>query len=179
MKLIVGLGNPGEKYTNTRHNIGFLVIDDLAKKQGISFNFEKKFEAEIGEESDAKFVKPQTFMNESGKSVVRVKDFYKIELENIIVIHDDVDLDLGKVRVSKGGSSAGHKGIQSIIDNLGTSDFWRIRVGVGRHSVIATEDWVLKNFEDMQAVNKIIDRVGSYMVELLNKETKVETFEIN
>lgn len=166
MKLIVGLGNPGEKYINTRHNIGFRVIDAMIGKQGSDFK------------NDIKFLKPQTFMNESGRAVQKMKDFYKIDNQNIIVIHDDVDLEIGKIRISKGGSSAGHKGVQSIIDSIGAEDFWRVRIGVGRDDKIATEDWVLKNFENKEIIAKIIDETTDYVLNFLSTEIKEQTINI-
>lgn len=168
MKLIVGLGNPGEKFTHTRHNIGFLIVDKIAHEQNVVFRLENQFEAENADfnidEDRIKLAKPQTFMNGSGEAVEKIKNYYKLDTEDIIVIHDDVDLELGKIRIILGGSSAGHKGIQSIIDHIGTEQFWRVRIGVGRSDTIPTEDWVLKNFEDMETTNKIIDIVSDYMV---------------
>jgi PTH1 family peptidyl-tRNA hydrolase len=115
MILIVGLGNPGRKYTKTRHNIGSRIIDALKK--------------EISDEKVILF-KPDTFMNNSGKAVREEINYYKIPVENLIVIHDDIDLSFGIIRVSKNVSSAGHKGVQSIIDELGTQDFTRVRIGI-------------------------------------------------
>lgn len=178
MKLIVGLGNPGEKYTKTRHNIGFCVIDNMAQKEGIGFDFDQKSESEVGEIAEAKLAKPQTFMNNSGEAVSKIKNFYKIDDDDIIIIHDDVDLEIGKIRISLGGSSAGHKGVQSIIDHLGTDNFWRVRVGVGRDEKIPTEDWVLMNFEDNDKISKIIDETANYVIELLNKGMDNKTINV-
>lgn len=115
MKLIIGLGNPGRKYKKTRHNIGFMIIDELKR------HMSKK---------DAILLKPQTFMNNSGKEVKAVIGKNKINTENIIVIHDDIDLPFGTIRVSQDSSSAGHKGVQSIIDEIGTRAFTRLRIGI-------------------------------------------------
>lgn len=167
MKLIVGLGNPGEKYENTRHNIGFRVVDAITEKLG----------DDAGRE--IKFLKPQTFMNNSGEAVRREKDYYKINDDNIIIIHDDVDLEEGIVRIVLGGSSAGHKGVQSIIDHLGTDNFWRVRVGVGRSDVIATEDWVLKNFEDREIIDNIIDKTVDFMIKSLSTDLISQTINID
>lgn len=105
MRLIIGLGNPGEKYTNTRHNVGFLVIDEIAKKQGIVMRLENQYKAQKGDfENSVMFVKPQTFMNNSGEATSLIKNYYKIDSEDIIIIHDDVDLEPGKIRVQLGGS---------------------------------------------------------------------------
>lgn len=166
MKLIIGLGNPGEKYKNTRHNIGFRIIDAIVEKQGSDFK------------NDIKFLKPQTFMNESGRTVQRCRDFWKVDHDNIIVIHDDVDLEIGKIRIAQGGSSAGHKGVQSIIDNIGSEDFWRVRIGVGRDDKIPTEDWVLKNFEEPEKIAKIIDETADYVLKSLDKGINSETIHV-
>jgi len=115
MILIVGLGNPGKKYAKTRHNIGFRVIDALRNELS---------------NKDIVLLKPETFMNDSGKATKAMISYYKIPLENLYVIHDDIDLPFGTIRVSKDSSSAGHKGVQSIIDELGTQDFSRIRIGI-------------------------------------------------
>lgn len=180
MRLVVGLGNPGEKYENTRHNIGFRILDKIAEKQGIGFSFEKKFEAEISENDNMKLAKPQTFMNESGKAVQKIADFYKIDHNNIIVIHDDVDLEIGKIRISCGGSSAGHKGVQSIIDHLGSEDFWRVRVGVGRDEKIPTEEWVLMNFssDEKGSIDNIIDKTSDYLIESLDTGINSKTINV-
>lgn len=163
-KLIVGLGNPGTRYAKTRHNIGFMILDQMTKKQGIDFKYDKKFEAEMAETESVKLAKPQTFMNNSGEAVRKIKDFYKIDNEEIIIVHDDVDLEPGKIRVSLGGSSAGHKGVQSIIDEIG-EDFWRVRVGVGRSAQIETENWVLMDFDNPDHIAKIIDEAASFVLE--------------
>jgi len=181
MRLIVGLGNPGEKYENTRHNIGFLVLDKIAEKRGVVVRLENQYKAENGDfninDDRVKLAKPQTFMNESGKAISLMKNYYKLDSEDIWVVHDDVDLEVGKVRVVLGGSSAGHKGVQSIIDNLGTEQFWRIRVGVGRSDQIPTETWVLQNFEvDM---TKIIDEMAGFVLESLNKGIESKNINIS
>ena len=135
MKLIVGLGNPGLHYSRNRHNIGFMCLNRFARKHGIRFT-RKQSQARTGEGEVAGtkllLTRPQTMMNLSGNSVGRLVKRYKIDPEDLIVIHDDLDLPLGKIRIRQGGRSAGHKGIESIIDCLGNSDFIRIRVGIGR-----------------------------------------------
>lgn len=181
MILIVGLGNPGEKFQNNRHNIGFLVVEKIAQKKEIVFRLESMYEARFAEmgklDSRVKLVEPQTFMNDSGRAVGKTKNFYKIDSEDIWVIHDDVDLEFGKIRVSLGGSSAGHKGIESIIQNIGLA-FWRIRVGVGKSDTIPTEDWVLKNFDDEKAVEEIVDKVADLVLNLLSTQIKEQTIKI-
>jgi PTH1 family peptidyl-tRNA hydrolase len=143
MKLIVGLGNPGEKHEHTRHNLGFMIVDALFKDYSTpksSFSFEKKFQAEIAQISWKQkkgilekviLVKPQTYMNNSGMAVSLISKFYKIKTNDIWIVHDEVDLPLGAMKIRLGGSSAGHKGVESIIESLGTEMFWRFRIGIG------------------------------------------------
>lgn len=134
MYLIIGLGNPGKQYEATRHNIGFLVIEQLANMHGIALN-QKKHKAIYGsgyiEGQKVILAKPQTFMNLSGESVRELADFYKVDPEDILVIFDDISLDVGQLRLRKKGSAGGHNGIKSIIQHLGSQDFPRIKVGVG------------------------------------------------
>ena len=168
MKLIIGLGNPGKKYENTRHNVGFLAIDKIVESykvhKVIKFSFEKKFDAEIGKlklgSEDIILVKPQTFMNLSGKAVKKIVDFYKVNPEkDLVVIYDDIDIPIGKTRIRSDGSAAGHKGLQSIIDELGTDRFMRIRIGIGRpaspaggpgNELVKVEDWVLQKLPSVE-----------------------------
>jgi len=134
-RLIIGLGNPGEQYKRNRHNIGYMCVDYYAGKYGIRFN-RKQANARIGSGEllgfDVMMAKPETFMNRSGEAVKRLYKKHQIKIRNIIVIHDDLDLAPGKIRIRSAGSSAGHKGVTSIIDLLGRNDFYRIRVGIGR-----------------------------------------------
>lgn len=139
MKLIVGLGNPGEKYQYTRHNIGFMVMEKLAKellpvgKSEKAWEMEGKFSAQICKvKDDLLLVRPQTHMNRSGLAVLPLKNIYKIALSDLWVVHDDIDLPIGKIRIRVGGGSAGHNGIESIIKELGKADFVRFRLGIGR-----------------------------------------------
>ncbi len=172
MILIVGLGNPGKKFQKTRHNIGFEIIDGLFtahSSQFADFKFDKKFNAEIsqGKINNQKIIlaKPTTFMNESGESVKSLTNYYKIPAANLWIIHDDSDLPLGTIRTGRGISSAGHKGIQSIIGNLKTDNFIRFRIGIrpvlGRSSKEKAEKLVLKKFskEEKKIVKKIIEKV--------------------
>ena len=147
MFVIVGLGNPGKKYENTRHNAGFLAIDALASKYGISIT-EKKHKALCGsgymEGVKVVLVKPQTYMNLSGESVREVLDFYKLDPEeDMIVMYDDISLAPGNIRIRKKGSAGGHNGIKNIIQHLGNQEFNRIRVGIGKDARIPTVDYVL------------------------------------
>lgn len=155
MKLIVGLGNPGEQYKKTRHNVGFLAIEKIAKNENFSkWKLEKKLSAEISKGTilvqNIILAKPQSFMNNSGASVKAISDYYKIIINDIIVIHDDLDLPLAKIRVSQNASSGGHKGVQSIIDCFKTQDFARFRLGIAgeRKENIPADEYVLKNFTD-------------------------------
>lgn len=171
IKLIVGLGNPGEKYKKNRHNTGFRAVDKIADKLNFSpptggFNFQSKFNADVleGMIDNEKIIlaKPQTFMNESGIAVKAISDYYKIPIENITVIHDDLDIPLGEYKIAKNRSSAGHKGVQSVIDHLETKDFTRIRIGIGTaENKIFMEKFVLENFteKEQEIVDEIIEKV--------------------
>ena len=152
--LIVGLGNPGNEYANTRHNVGFMAVDALAPKDA-TWKKEKNALTTRIEADGAKIIlaKPQTFMNNSGEAVGPLMAFYKIPLENLIVIHDDMDLKLGTMREKVGGSSAGHNGIKSI-DAVVGNDYRRIRIGIGHprdfNSLVNPADWVLGKFDEEQ-----------------------------
>lgn len=135
--LIVGLGNPGAEYERTRHNIGFMVVDHLANKRGIKLAAEKRFQGIYGEgkgnqNTKIRLLKPTTFMNLSGQSVRACCDWYKLSPQSVLVIYDDLDLPLGKIRLRVSGSSGGHNGMKSIIAHLGTQEFPRLRLGIGR-----------------------------------------------
>ncbi|HML94971.1 MAG TPA: aminoacyl-tRNA hydrolase [Thermodesulfobacteriota bacterium] len=135
MKLVAGLGNPGKEYASTKHNLGFLAIDEIARRAGIDLT-KKKFRGSYGEGflSGEKLIllKPETYMNRSGEAVSEAAVFYNISPPDIIVIHDEMDLPSGTVRVKAGGGSAGHNGIRSIIDRLGSTEFIRVRMGIGK-----------------------------------------------
>lgn len=147
MKLIVGLGNPGGKYQKTRHNVGFVLIDKLAKDLNLEFRDNKSLHAEIATiKGDFTLIKPQTFMNNSGLAVKAVMRKQGIKPDNILVLYDDIDMELGKIRFKSGGSSGGHNGMQSVIDNLGTDKIARIKIGIGRSDRIPPDKYVLSNF---------------------------------
>lgn len=156
MKLIIGLGNPEERYTGTRHNLGFEVLDELTRKLNlIDWAKEEKFKSGIIKTPELILVKPHTFMNKSGLAVSAVANFYKISAENIIIIQDELDLPLGKIKVRLGGAAAGHHGVESVIESLGTDKFIRVRLGIGNlktqsgeHKVasISAEKFVLEPF---------------------------------
>jgi PTH1 family peptidyl-tRNA hydrolase len=135
LRLIVGLGNPGADYVDTRHNAGFWLIDEVAADQGLSFRFEKRFNADEckfkAHGRDVFLQKPQTFMNRSGQSVAALARYYKIAVEEILVIHDELDLPPGVNRIKQSGGHGGHNGLRDIINHLGSRDFFRLRVGIG------------------------------------------------
>ena len=163
MKLFVGLGNPGPKYEKTRHNAGFMAIDELAKEWNIGLTDEKKFKGQLGRgivRGEKVFLlKPTTYMNLSGESVRAVMNFYEIEVEDVIVMYDDLDLPNGKIRARLKGSAGGHNGIKSMIAQLGTQEFKRIRIGIDRHPKIPVVDYVLGKFteDELALVNQAID----------------------
>jgi PTH1 family peptidyl-tRNA hydrolase len=150
--LVVGLGNPGPKYANTRHNIGFLVIDQLADQLGIQLS-QQKFNGHYGQGSlpqggPITLLKPQTFMNLSGKSVAPCAQFFKITPERMIIVHDELEFPFGVIKVKVGGGHAGHNGLKSINASLGTNAFLRLRVGIGRPQRGSVSDYVLSAFSN-------------------------------
>lgn len=165
MKIIIGLGNPGKKYENTRHNAGFKVMDALAKKCNLSYD-QEKFSAYFAKGKvngeDVVLMKPTTYMNNSGFAVRQVIDFYKASYDQVLIIYDDIDLPVGKIRLRQKGSAGGHNGIKSIIQALGTPTFDRIRVGTSRDSRIPIIQWVLTNFkeEEQKDLSQAIDHAS-------------------
>src|SRR5512145_3061374 len=150
MKIIVGLGNPGRKYERTRHNAGFMAIDEIARDLRFDLS-QEKYHAFIGKyrigEAEVLFAKPQTFMNESGRSVGAILRYTYAKHTDLVVVHDELDLPLGTVRVKIGGGHGGHNGLRSIIEHIGTPDFIRVRVGIGRPAPGAdAADYVLSPF---------------------------------
>jgi len=182
MKLIVGLGNPGRVYANNRHNTGFMCLNHFARSQGISLD-KKQGKARIGEGEIAGrkviLARPQTYMNSSGESVSPLVRKFNINPGNLVVIHDDLDLPLGKIRISQSSSSGGHKGIESIISHLGSRDFIRVRVGIGRpastqdSSETAIIDYVLSDFtpEEKQIISHVMPGVSEAIYCLLTEDT--------
>lgn len=172
MKLIVGLGNPDGKYQKTRHNIGFMVVGAIAKKLELSdWLNDKRFESEIVKTDingdKILLVKPQTFMNASGKAVKTLAEYYDIDSEGIIVISDDINLAVGDVRTRLGGTAGGHNGLKSVIDNIGEA-FWRVRIGVGMNENEPSEQYVLKQLSDQEAelFEDIVDKTAQYLIDL-------------
>lgn len=175
MKLIVGLGNPGDRYKNTRHNIGFMFLDELKNDLNLEFSLNKQLKsliafANINGEKII-FAKPQTFMNLSGEAVLSIVNYYKLEIEDIVIVYDDLDLPSGKIRIRKTGSSGGHKGMSNIIQLLKTSEIKRIRIGIMNNSNIDTIDYVLGKFtidEEAQirlTLSKSLEIVKSFIVD--------------
>ena len=172
--IVVGLGNPGAKYANTRHNAGFMALDHISTKLGARVD-RAKFEALVGEVNIAGkrvlLMKPQTFMNLSGNAVSEAAKFYKIPTENIIVISDDVNLDVGRLRVRGSGSAGGQKGLNDIIVQMGSDKIPRIRIGVGKkpHPEYDMADWVLGAFPeaDKKALDDVFVRVYDGLLKLL------------
>ncbi len=177
MKLIVGLGNPGKEYSANRHNIGFLCINHLARQQHISLD-KKQGKARIGtgviSGTQIVLAKPQTYMNASGIAVINLLGKFKLTADDLIVIHDDLDLPLGKIRIKQSSSAGGHNGIKSIIGSLGTQEFTRIRIGISRPqtSEDTIVDYVLGDFgaEDHQLVDETIKRVGDAIICILSED---------
>lgn len=170
MKIIVGLGNPGDRYRRTRHNIGFMVIDKLALKLKIDL-FEPKWQGMVGMRSikgeEIYLVKPNTYMNLSGKCVRLVVDDTGIGFKDILVILDDIELPLGTIRIRVGGSSGGHNGLQSIIEECGTENIPRLRIGIGKPtSGIDLADYVLSDFtlEELTVVDKIVEMASDAVI---------------
>ena len=204
MKIIIGLGNPGEKYKSTRHNVGFLALDKLAEEKEISPVGEKlkfvkdgKFNSWIASTTNKGekiiLVKPETYMNSSGEAVSKIMQYYKADISDLVVIYDDVDIPLGQVRLRLEGSSAGHNGAQSIIDSLSTDQFVRVRIGISdesknmqeideKENQIDTKDYVLSQFSDreIKMVEKVTAEVAKLMVRCLGKkeEFKATTIEL-
>ena len=175
MKLIVGLGNPGERYKNTRHNVGFMILDALASRMvNEKWSMVKKYNSSIiNHQSSIIFVKPQTFMNNSGIAVKKLMDYYKIDKSNLWVIHDDLDIKLGQYKIQFGKGPKEHGGLLSIYKELGTKDFWQVRVGVDNRDnefseKMSGEEYVLGNFDKNEI--EIRDRVIAKIVEELKKD---------
>jgi len=175
MKLIVGLGNPGEKYKNTYHNLGFLVVEALAKSPKfkvdlLNFKLDKKFESEIARgkigSEDVILAKSQTFMNLSGQAVKKIISYYKIKTKDVWVISDDIDLPLGTTKIRKKGSSGGHRGLESIINVLHTENFVRFRLGIRPSGPVPAEKYVLQRFKpnELKVIKKSINQAKEAII---------------
>ncbi|MBM7641874.1 aminoacyl-tRNA hydrolase [Streptococcus loxodontisalivarius] len=180
VKLIVGLGNPGSKYHETRHNVGFMALDLLAKDLGVTFSENKTFKAEVASSfldgEKVYLVKPTTFMNLSGVAVRALLAYYNIPVEDLIVIYDDLDMEVGKIRFRQKGSAGGHNGIKSIIAEIGTQEFDRIKIGIGRPKQgMTVVNHVLGKFEtdDYITIGHTLDKV----LAAINHYLKTDDFE--
>ena len=174
MKIVVGLGNPGSQYKETRHNIGFQVVDELARRWNTGA-WKKRYEAEVSEHraiGPVLLVKPQTYMNLSGTAVREAAKFYKTAPTEIVVVHDDLDLPAGRLRIRERGGSGGHRGIESILTQLGSDEFVRVRVGVGRPpSGWDSADYVLGRFapEEQDLIREAVTKAAD-AIEMILKE---------
>jgi peptidyl-tRNA hydrolase, PTH1 family len=172
--LIVGLGNPDPKYQGNRHNAGFMVINRFSEQYGAGA-FQGKFCGDFAKISvlnqDVILLKPMTYMNLSGNSVQQTMQYFRIPLEDLIVVHDELDLEFGVTRIKKGGGSAGHKGVQSIIDRCSSADFVRLRIGIGRPAFGSVENYVLSDFttEERNRVPDVIDNATAALAHILDK----------
>jgi PTH1 family peptidyl-tRNA hydrolase len=172
--LVAGLGNPGREYANTRHNVGWMVVDELARRHEGSFR--GKFSGRLAEirleELRLALLEPETYMNESGRSIAAAVRFFKVSPEGLLVVHDDVDLEEGRLQVRSGGGLAGHNGLRSIAQGLGTQDFSRLRIGVGRPGrgdPRPISDYVLSGFEPETDVGSLVARAAD-AVEVVGRE---------
>ena len=163
--LVAGLGNPGREYERTRHNVGWMVADELARRHGGSFR--SKFSGQVAEvragERRLALLKPETYMNESGRAVSAAARFFKVEPERLLVVHDDVDLEPGRLQARAGGGLAGHNGLRSLAQDLGTQDFERLRIGVGRPGRgdrRSVSDWVLSGFAPEDDLDGLVSRAS-------------------
>ncbi len=185
MKLIVGLGNPGQKYEGTRHNVGFMVVDKLADRFDIDFKKEAKFDASVAEKDhDGEkilLVKPQTFMNLSGKSVSELKLFYKIDPKDIWVVTDEYDLPVGTLRTRSNFKTSGHKGVSSVIEHLSTNEFNLVRIGIYSPSKLDIGSLVLAKFEDreIKILDQVIEKTVDLILEFLKNGFKSHTIDLS
>jgi peptidyl-tRNA hydrolase, PTH1 family len=184
MYLVVGLGNPGEKYKLTRHNVGFLAVDSLVQSYGFSSENSKYnsdfFKGTIGDQKILA-IKPMTFMNESGKAVSAFSNFYKIPAENIIVLHDDIDLDLAKIKIKIAGGTAGHNGLRSI-NSMVSNKYTRVRIGVDHpQNKDLVSKYVLEDFSkgEFGAINNALDRISQLFPEILEGDNDIFGSEVN
>jgi PTH1 family peptidyl-tRNA hydrolase len=174
LKLIVGLGNPGREYEATRHNAGFWFADLAARRLGASFALERGFQGQLAKAGGRWCLKPQTYMNRSGQSVAALARFYRIEPEEILVAHDELDLPPGQVKLKKGGGHAGHNGLKDIVAQLGSADFWRLRIGIGHPRTLQLQqevaDFVLHppRKEEMPAIESAVIKAGEALPQLLD-----------
>lgn len=172
MYLVVGLGNPGEEYIHTKHNTGFIIIDKIAEKLGVKIN-KSKFnglfvQTQISNEKVI-LLKPQTYMNLSGENIIQMVNFFKIPKENVIVIYDDIDFNIGDIRIRRSGTAGTHNGMKSVVNHLGTIDFPRIRIGINKEHFSETIDYVLSNYtkEEIDNLEKMSDNIYEIIVDII------------
>lgn len=174
MKLIVGLGNPGSEYTNTRHNIGFNFIDYYLKYKNIEDNWSKKFDGLYVQTNvfgqKVLFLKPQTYMNLSGNSVRKIVDYFNINIDDILIVSDDLDLSTGNFKLRPNGSSGGHNGLKSIESSLGTNEYKRLKIGISNNKNLDTKDYVLGNVskEDKKILENLYNDLCSVLDDYFN-----------
>lgn len=173
MRLVVGLGNPGRKYEDTKHNIGFMCLDYYAKENSLKFKMENKFRGETLKEGNLVLLKPHTFMNLSGESIRLVMDYYNIDVDDVLIIYDDLALPLGKLRLREKGSPGGHNGIKSIVQHIGTQEFQRVRVGIDSNPLIDAKDYVLGKFakEEKKSLVETLPRVSEIINEFKSNKS--------
>ena len=183
-KLIVGLGNPGDKYFETKHNVGFMLVDKMCKELNLKFTADKIFQAEIASTflngEKVYFVKPTTFMNESGKAVHALLTYYGLDIDYLLVIYDDLDMEVGKIRLRTKGSAGGHNGIKSIIKHIGTQEFKRVKIGIGRpKNNMSVINHVLGKFdqEDYISILNTLEKVDSAVNHYLQTENFEQTMQ--
>ena len=173
MKLVIGLGNPGKDYENTRHNMGYMAVDSYCKEYGIEMHLEPKFQGLMASinfnGNKAILLKPVTYMNLSGESVIKVMNFYKIDIDDILVISDDLDSPLGRIRVRSKGSAGGHNGHKNITSHIGSSDYKRVKIGIDRSDVIPVIDWVLKKYtkDELEQLTKVFLKTNELINEFI------------
>lgn len=186
-RLIIGLGNPGREYDGTRHNIGFCVADALARRVGAEYKTKRRFAAAVAEakrgETTLVIAKPLTYMNLSGQAASALREWYKCEPRDVVVVLDDADLELGRLRIRGKGSSGGHRGVQSVIDALGTDEFARVRLGIGRREGDRSTlvDHVLSRFgkDEEKIVGEMVGRAVEAVESLLERGLAATMNEFN
>ncbi|MFA6162816.1 MAG: aminoacyl-tRNA hydrolase [Methylobacter sp.] len=186
IKLIVGLGNPGRQYEKTRHNAGFLFLDDLASELGCAWVNEPRFDGVLSEfgvsTGRVLLLKPGTFMNRSGQSVGKVARYYKLSPEEILVVHDELDFDVGVVKLKKDGGHAGHNGLRDIIAHLGSKEFYRLRIGIGRPSAgVGVADFVLSSpsKNERESMQSAFDLASGYIGRMISGDMSAVMNKLN
>jgi len=175
MKLIVGLGNPDKKYENTRHNIGFRCLDamiEIEQFRDLTFKPDQRFFGHMAKNQSVILLKPMTYMNKSGQSVQAVRHYFKINLSDILLVHDDMDLEFGQLKLQFAKSAAGHNGVDSVINHIGSKEFWRLRLGINNEikSKMAGDKFVISSFspEEEKKIKGILETSLDFMIEFIN-----------